>query len=184
MLEAILIAWWFFLPAGLANAIPVLAAKLPGLKSWDYPIDGFSHFRGHRVLGDHKTVRGLLSGIVVAILALFLQAWAVGQSEFLGDISVIDYENTNLWLLGLAFAVGALGGDALKSFFKRQFNIKPGKGWFPFDQLDYIIGGIALSLLVVQVEFGIYAWVLLVWFIIHPLATWLAYLAGLKKSPI
>jgi CDP-diglyceride synthetase len=33
-------------------------------------------------------------------------------------------------------------GDAVKSFFKRRLGITPGKSWFPFDQLDFVLGAI------------------------------------------
>jgi CDP-2,3-bis-(O-geranylgeranyl)-sn-glycerol synthase len=37
-------------------------------------------------------------------------------------------------------------GDSLKSWFKRRLGIVPGRRWIPFDQLDFVLGGLlALS---------------------------------------
>jgi len=52
---------WFFLPAGLANMTPIFAAKLPYLSRWSFPLDGYATFRGKRVFGSHKTIRGVLT---------------------------------------------------------------------------------------------------------------------------
>ena len=57
----------------------------------------------------------------------------------------LDYVGLPTLIVGPLFAIGALGGDALKSFFKRQVGIRPGGTWFPFDQIDYIIGGAIAS---------------------------------------
>src|ERR1039457_3892121 len=73
MLQEIFFVIWFFLPAGLGNAAPIIAAKFPGLKNWTFPLDGYATFRGKRLLGDHKTVRGLVSGILIGMLTAFLQ---------------------------------------------------------------------------------------------------------------
>jgi hypothetical protein len=64
---------WFFLPAGLGNVAPIIAAKLPCLAAWSFPLDGYATFRGKRLFGEHKTVRGLLSGLLVGIATAALQ---------------------------------------------------------------------------------------------------------------
>ena len=53
-MKDILFALWFFLPAGLANAAPVFANKIPGSEWLAVPIDGGKHFRGKRITGNHK----------------------------------------------------------------------------------------------------------------------------------
>ncbi len=90
----------------------------------------------------------------------------------------------NILLLGFLFAVGALGFDAIKSFFKRQIGVKPGGVWFPFDQIDYIVGGLLLSALVVDIPHSSYYWIGLIWFLIQPVSTFVGWLVGLKDSPI
>ena len=37
---------------------------------------------------------------------------------------------------------GAITGDLIKSFFKRRLDFKPGARFFPWDQLDFVIGAL------------------------------------------
>ncbi len=79
---------------------------------------------------------------------------------------------------------GSLIGDSVESFFKRQAAVLPGKSWFPFDQIDYIIGASLASMLVIRLQFKMYVWILLVWFLIHLLFSYLGYLLKFKNTPI
>src|SRR3989338_6934553 len=72
-LDKIFFALWFFLPVGIANCTPIIAAKIPLLEQWSYPIDFYKTFRGKRILGDHKTIRGLVIGILAAIATVVIQ---------------------------------------------------------------------------------------------------------------
>ena len=185
MFKDILFALWFFLPAGLANAAPVFASRIPKSEKLALPLDFGKSFRGKRIFGENKTFRGLLAGIIIAEITVGLQRFAYMHNGFFHSISMhINYGVINIWYLGFLFAVGALGFDALKSFFKRQFGVKPGGTWFPFDQIDYIIGGLLLSSIVVDLSHLSYYWIGLIWFLIHPMATFVAWLVGLKDSPI
>lgn len=185
MIHDLLFAIWFFLPAAIANAAPVFSAAIPLLKRFDAPIDGGATFRGKRVLGDHKTWRGVLSGIFAATLVVWGQQLAVQHFEWAKLLSNrYDYLALPALLVGILFTIGALGGDAAKSFFKRQLGIASGTSWFPFDQLDYIIGSLLVMLPVALLTPPQYAWVFLVWFVAHLAASYAGYLMGLKDAPI
>jgi CDP-2,3-bis-(O-geranylgeranyl)-sn-glycerol synthase len=126
---------YLMLPAYLANMAP------PFVKFWH----GWNRPISTRLLGDHKTVVGFSLGVVVAVVTVYAQARA-GWGE-----SLIVREN---WLLiGLAFGLGAMGGDSLKSLFKRAVGIAPGRSWVPADQLDFVIGALIL----------VWPWVNLTW---------------------
>lgn len=176
-------ALWFFLPAGIANATPVFAAFMPGLRYWNTPLDLDKSWRGKRILGKHKTLRGLVSGVVMATIVFWLQRYGYEHSYWLRTISYIDYGNVTLWL-GFLLGFGALIGDVVKSFYKRLGRIAEGTSWFPFDQIDYILGGIGASLLVVRLAFNQYLLIGIVWLSLHLLASYIGYLLGLKKQPI
>ncbi len=182
MLDLILGALWFFVPAGLANGAPVVAKKL-NLNVFNYPIDGGQKYRDKRIFGDNKTYRGFFVGILTAIGTIYLQLWAYNSYQFIRDISFIDYSSEPLALLALLFAVGALGGDAIESFFKRQLGKKSGVSWMPFDQIDYIIGGLLAITLAVHLDFSEYLAVLIVWFIMHPVISHLFYRLKLRDDP-
>lgn len=123
---------WFLLPAYFANMAPVFANAL--FKTKAKPIDF-----GKNIFGNHKTYRGFISGVLLAILIVYLQFLLV-KIEFFNKISILDYEKINLILYGFLFGFGAMSGDLIKSFFKRKLKLKPGHKFIPLDQIDYVIG--------------------------------------------
>lgn len=184
-MKELFFALWFFLPAGLANMIPIIMAKVPGLRKYDAPLDGGKTFRGKRIFGAHKTWRGLISGIIMATIILWLQQQAIAHSELIHDWTTqVDYMQLNIWIVGPLFGIGALGGDAIESFFKRQRGVAPGRGWFPFDQTDYIIGGAVLTAPFIQLHVWQYIQLLVLWLIVHLIASYIGYILHFKERPI
>jgi CDP-2,3-bis-(O-geranylgeranyl)-sn-glycerol synthase len=185
MLQEIFLALWFFLPAGIANMVPIFVAHIPALKRFDAPIDFGRTFRGQRIFGSHKTWRGLVAGIIFGTLTLWLQQLAVAHWQLLADWTrQIDYDQLPTLIVGPLFAIGALGGDAIESFFKRQRGVAPGHGWFPFDQTDYIIGGAIATASFVSLSLLQYLWLLTLWLAVHLVASAIGYLLGVKERPI
>ena len=185
MLNDVVLALWFFAPAGFANVAPVLAAAVPGMKNWSASIDGGRQFRGRPLLGPHKTWRGFAAGIFFATVIFWVQQQLVVQYEWAawmaGDV---PYAELSALMMGLLFALGALGGDAVESFFKRRRGLKSGASWLGFDQLDYIIGAILFTLPIVQLSLVQYIWVIVMWFAIHIISSYAGWLMGLKKQPV
>lgn len=184
MIKDIFFVWWFFAPAGVANIAAFFSGKIPFLKPYSHPVDFSAKFRGKRILGDNKTIRGFIFGIIAAIIIVYLQVFLFNQFIFLRKILSIDYNSINPILFGVLAGFGALFGDALKSFFKRQIGVVPGKSWFPFDQIDYIVGGILFTSFYIRLSLGEYIVLFLVWFLLHPLTTILGYIFKLKDSPL
>ncbi len=185
MTHDLLFALWFFIPAGVANMTPIFMNKMPFINRWHPPLDGGLKFRGQRLLGDHKTWRGLLSGLAAGTLALWLQVVLCQHSAWLVSVAKpLDYATLPVIRLGLALSFGALAGDALESFFKRQLNVPAGHSWFPFDQLDYIAGGLLLSAFVVRLPVVLYVWIVILYFGLHLIFSYTGYLLKLKDRPI
>lgn len=185
MLHDLLFVLWFFLPAAEANMAPIFAAKIPGIRKWNAPMDCGKTWRGKRLLGAHKTWRGLVSGIIAATLTLWLEQWAARHLGWAQDLSrQVDYPALPTLVVGPLFAVGALGGDALKSFFKRRRGIPPGEGWFPFDQLDYLIGSSLAVLPFIRLTLVQYLWLILLGLLLHMAATYIGWLLKLKEHPL
>lgn len=136
---------WLFLPAYVANMAPVLAMKLaPG---WSAPIDGGRLWRdGRRVLGAGKTWRGLGAACVAGALAAMSQSLVRTTAWDLSDFAYTASGGMGgPLLLGLALGLGTAVGDAVKSFFKRRTGRVGGAPWVPFDQLDFVVGGLAFG---------------------------------------
>ncbi|MCA9326942.1 CDP-archaeol synthase [Candidatus Saccharibacteria bacterium] len=185
ILHELFFALWFFLPAGIANMMPIFAARWPVMKTWDAPIDFGKTYRGHRVFGTHKTWRGLIVGIVFATLTLALQVWLVREVPFLADVTdQVDYSTLPILVLGPLFGFGALAGDCIESFFKRQRGTSPGDGWFPFDQTDYIIGGALATMPFVTLSIPQYLTLIVIWLVVHVVASYIGYTLGVKEKPI
>lgn len=95
--------------------------------------------------------------------------------------TLLNYENISLLFYAFLFGLGALTGDLIKSFFKRRLSVKPGRPFFPFDQLDFVIGA-----LIFLAPFYILPWqnllvILIITPLLHFLTNLLGYLLKLKK---
>lgn len=180
----LLFALWFFTPAGLATLAPVLAAMAPGLKAWNTPIDFGRSFRGKRILGDNKTWRGVVVATALGTAWFAIQILIYQNSEFVRSFSQFDYTREYAILIGLGLSFGAIFGDAVSSFFKRQLEIEPGKAWIPFDQIDYIIGGLVLSLPFVLLSLPTYSLIFVVWTVVHVAFGFIGYVLKINADPI
>src|SRR5882672_6155489 len=171
MFGAIFFSLWFFAPAGFSNLAAFASGKIRFLKKYNFPVDCNIRFRGKRLLGSHKTVRGFVVAVLVGIISCALEVFVYRQSFMIRELMPVDYYTIDPIILGTLLGFGALAGDSIKSFFKRQAGIQPGRSWFPFDQIDYILGGIVFSLLYTQLSFVQYLVLFIVWFLVHPLMT-------------
>lgn len=164
----------FFLPAGVSNMSPVIANKLPIIRDWNTPIDFGKNWRDKRILGNNKRLRGivfgtLMGGLTALVVSKFNTNTVVTMAPF--------------WA-GCLLGFGALAGDAVESFFKRQRGIAPGRLWFPFDQIDYIVGGLLAIYPFVQLPQWSMVTIVVVYFGLHLTTAYTAYLLGLKDKPI
>ncbi|MDP3790234.1 MAG: CDP-archaeol synthase [Candidatus Omnitrophota bacterium] len=155
MIEFIFLCLWYLLPAALGNHAASCGDRIwlpgilkSGLAKIAIPIDSGVKWRGKEILGKNKTWRGLLVGIVTGILVSGIQAILFFNTDFFKANTLVDYGKVNFILLGASFGGGALAGDLVKSFIKRRLDKPSGKPWFPWDQLDWIVGAIILSSIV------------------------------------
>lgn len=184
MITSLLFTFWFFLPAGVANMLPVLIKKLPIFKTWETPLDMHHTWRGRRVTGDHKTFRGLIGGTVCGVIFTLGQFGFMSAHPGLAALFPKIYLNAPPVVLGLGLSLGALLGDALKSVIKRQFDVAAGKSLLFFDQLDYVVGGLLGSMVCFFLPIQYYLLTLLMFFGLHVVVSYLGYRLGLKEAPI
>lgn len=153
---------------------PVLANKIPGFKAKKIPLDFGLKYRGTRVFGENKS----LNGLVVGTLMGGLTAIIVSKLNANTVITVAPF------LAGCLLGFGALAGDAVESFFKRQFGVRPGESWFPFDQIDYIIGGLLAIYPFQALPFWVITTIFIAYFGLHLAVSYLGYKLGFKDKPI
>jgi len=168
MIYFILQCVYFMLPAYFANMMPILVKKINFL---DEPIN-------KKLLGSHKTWRGLFFGVIAGIIIAYIQ-FVLQRYDLFLNLSFFDYSN---WLaLGFLLGFGALFGDMIKSFFKRRAGIKPGKRFIPWDQLDYSIGSLLMVWIFYTLTWKIAITVIIVNFFLHILVNHVAYYLNLKN---
>lgn len=122
---------------------------------------------GKRILGDNKTIRGFLSGLIIgAIIGAF------GYVLF----------SKNLFAIAFLASVGALFGDLVGAFLKRRLGIKPGGALPVVDQLDFVVGALLLVSPFYKISWGAVAILLFVTPPIHFLTNIIAYYLHLKSA--
>lgn len=147
------------------------------------PIDAGHTWRGKRILGDHKTWRGVITGMIAGTAFFYLQQWLYQSYDWAHDISLLDYSSASI-VFPLLLGAGALIGDMVKSIAKRQFGIAPGVSWMPFDQIDYVLGAAGFVSLSVVPTWQMIGTALVVGFSLHILVNLIAYSLRIQKNKL
>ena len=173
----ILKCFYFMLPAYFANMAPVIVRK--DFRELAVPLDMGAKLEGERLLGNNKTYRGLIFGIIFAAGTAYVQ-FTLYENDLLESLAITDYSN---WLfLGILMGLGAIGGDAVKSFFKRRAGKKPGERFFPWDQVDFVIGALLLSAIVVRIPLLTVVVAILLSILLHIAVNHLAFYLKIRKE--
>ncbi len=169
---------WLLLPAYTPNNFAVLFGG-------GTPIDlGKTFIDGKRILGDGKTIRGFVAGVLGGVLVAHLQLLI---ERFLGFKIYSSLPYPQFLQLVFLLAFGAMFGDALGSFIKRRFGIERGRCFPILDQLTFLLVAYAFGSL--SKAFGdlFTIKILIIGVIITPLlhlgVNVIAYLLRLKEVP-
>ncbi|MBN2478532.1 CDP-2,3-bis-(O-geranylgeranyl)-sn-glycerol synthase [Candidatus Micrarchaeota archaeon] len=112
----------FVLPAYFANALPVVLGG-------GTPIDlGKTLSDGTRLLGDGKTIRGFIGGVLGGTLAALIISVLFILPGFTFQTQII---------CGFLLSLGTMTGDSAGSFIKRRMKISRGKS-FLLDQIFFL----------------------------------------------
>ena len=177
-LETVVIAFWAMLPAYVPNNAAVLFGG-------GRPIDGGRTLGERRLLGDGKTWRGTaggtLSGVALALVLDGIRTDVAGVTGFgLPDFPLVA---------AVALAFGAMLGDVCASFLKRRSGRERGAAFPVLDQLDFVVGALALTFVVAPDWFqrtfttSVLVVVLVVTPVLHVGTNVFAYWVGLKDEP-
>lgn len=180
-------ALWLMLPAYVANP----SAQLTG---GGLPLDlGRVGRDGERLLGDGKTWRGLAGGLLGSLLIGGLQIAAAAVVAKPAVLPTFDPgggpASPASFVVVFTLALGALLGDALKSFAKRRLKYPRGARLPIADQYDFVLGAWVLSIALFPTWFesnfrleSIVVILLLTYFL-HRGTSALGYRMGLKAEP-
>ncbi len=184
LLSLLFVAIWLMLPVYMANNFATLLGGGP-------PIDGGRYFYdGRRVLGDNKTCRGFILGSLGGIVVGALQALSTPYLPLcLIEVLHASYFTPHPLAALVAMPIGALTGDAVKSFFKRRLGVASGATLPIADQLDFIAGSLVFGFVADQAWFisvftlPVLAMVVIMTFPIQLFHNTIAVIIGKKKAP-
>ena len=172
---------YLLLPAAFANMAPVMFKN--SFKWMAISIDGGSMLGGNPLFGSHKTLRGFVVGIILAVLVSLVQAY-FSKYPAMQQFSIVDFSQGYGFAatVGFLMGFGALFGDLMKSFIKRRAGIEAGRPFIPFDEIDFAIGGLAFSAMVIDVAWEIVAMSLGLAFIFHIITNHLAFYLKIRSE--
>jgi hypothetical protein len=155
------------------------------------PLDLGLTYRGRRIFGDNKTLRGFIvmlpataiSFVILGYIALkqsyiFVRIWPLSPSAFA--------------VLGLCAGLGFMIGELPNSFLKRQLDIPPGNApqrtfakvlSFIIDRFDSIIGMLLAVSFFVPTPWQMWLYVAIIGPVIHWFFSVILYWCGVKGRP-
>lgn len=177
-MNLLITALWLMLPAYLPN-------NFAALFGGGAPIDmGLNFADGKRIFGGGKTFRGTVAGTAAGVAVGLLQnmiAPACGLPTF-GD-------GKTQFLILIGLSLGAMLGDLAASFIKRRMGMERGAAFILVDQIDFVLGCWALTLLISPSWFlanftlPVIIIVLIVTPVLHRLTNIIGYRIGAKREP-
>jgi CDP-2,3-bis-(O-geranylgeranyl)-sn-glycerol synthase len=169
-------AVWLVIPIYAANGlVPLVRGKVP--------IDfGKKFIDGRRILGPGKTIEGFIAGCFFGALIGLVEQLAFPYLPWeLSEVPLMIVAMSPL--LGFVLGFGAMTGDSAGSFIKRRLNLKRGRPAPLLDQLDFIVGALLISSLVINVKLEWFIMLVVLTPVIHLLACVIGYLLHVKKEP-
>jgi len=182
------LALLFALPVIIGGAVHIGAIKLdllPRLRR--LPLDGGLRWRGRPVLGENKTVRGVVVMIAATSLASGLVWLLLGRPGLEERGLATQAAHPFAW--GALLGGGYVAGELPNSFVKRQLDVAPGapaRGvlrplFWLVDQCDSLVGVVAASSLAWSPPAGVLGGLLVVTLLVHPVAALGMVALGLKR---
>lgn len=140
---------WLALPVIAGGLLHIVAIKMDVLSPLArMPVDGGLTWRGRRLLGDNKSVRGVILMISATTLCAVVQGLLESHVEWARALSLPGAGRLDPVRWGLLLGTGYVVGELPNSFIKRQLDVAPGgaaNGWlgptfWVIDQVDSLIG--------------------------------------------
>ncbi len=147
---------YFLTPMYVANGFALLTGG-------GVPLDmNKTFFDGRRILGDGKTFRGTVLGVVFGFFSGFLLKEPIE---------------------GIILSIGAVFGDIVGSFIKRRLGIKRGEMAPLLDQLDFYLMGSFLYSLKFNLQLNVFLTGLVATPIAHLIGNLIAFITKAKDRP-
>lgn len=175
-----------FVLAGLAHSA-WLRSSISERFQW--PLDGGRTFRGRRLLGANKTLRGFVVMVPAAAAAFGLLGGLLRNPAFGVNADIWPLGAGQYVLLGAWCGFGFMAAELPNSFFKRQLDIAPGEPavgrpaafiHFLIDRTDSLLGLLAAVSVAVPTPLATWGWMLLLGPAVHWSFSFLLHGLGVK----
>ena len=182
-------ALFIVLAMTFAGALQTLWFRARLSRRFAIPLDRRGTFRGRRLLGENKTVRGFVVMIPASSAFFYLSGLLLARLPLSVGQGVWDLAPSGFALLGACAGIGLMVGELPNSFIKRQLRIPPGQAsdrpllkplFLVVDRLDSIVGMLLFVSLVVAVSWKIWLYVLLMGTGIHWFFSLMLFRSGVK----
>ena len=181
------------LPVVGGGILHMLVVRANWLSILAVPLDGGCMLHGKRLLGDHKTWRGVVVILAATTASAGVRAWAEAQQPGWAAWNLVDYAAIVWWQAGLWWGMAYALSELPNSFLKRRAGIAPGRGagggarstLLAFmDQADSAIGCSLVAWLALGVDFHAALWMMLLGTAVHLLINMLLGFCGLRQRMI
>jgi CDP-2,3-bis-(O-geranylgeranyl)-sn-glycerol synthase len=179
MLDLLLKTIWLLIPAYTPNNFAVIFGG-------GMPIDmGKKFIDGRRILGDGKTLRGFIFGVLGGIICGVIQYYVElpFSINLFSSLAISD-----AFILISSLSIGSLTGDVAGSFIKRRLGKERGSALPFFDQLTFLIFAYLFAYhlsphFTTIFTVNIIIAGLIITPVLHFLANYIAFKLGLKDVP-
>jgi hypothetical protein len=152
------------------------------------PLDGGATWRGRRVLGENKTLRGAVVMVAATMLCALVQAMVAAHAAWARPLELVAFARVHPLAWGALLGAGYIAGELPNSFLKRQLGIAPGAGaaggrgviFWLVDQLDSLAGVLVFMCAVWVPPLGVVAWLVGITLGVHPVMALVMFALGLK----
>ncbi len=147
----------------IANGTPIIVKNIFG-KRFAFPVDGGINFFDKKpLLGNSKTVRGIISSLIVTPVGAVL----VGLE----------------WYIGIVVSGMSMLGDLFSSFIKRRFNMPPSSMALGIDQIPEALFPLLACQLLLPLTTASIVFIVILFFITELLLSRLLYKLKIRDEP-
>lgn len=193
MSNSLALAVFLLIAMSVAGAVHVIWLRWARTDLLLTPVDLGRYFRGRRIFGDNKRLRGfialpLVAAVTFAIVAANLHRLPPALADGLWDLTTLQYAG-----IGLAAGLGFMLAELPNSFLKRQLGIAPGQvpgeGWsraafLLLDRFDSALGVLVVVSVLAPVPAMTWLWVLLIGPGLHAMFSALLFRTGIKERAL
>ena len=172
---------YFYLPGAMANIGANIGRFIPGFRDMTTAVDMGMKLNGIRLIGDHKKIGSFIFGVLFGTIVGIIKTLYIDH-YFPGHL-LLHLDMTRNILMYAIISFGALSGDLVKSFIKRQLRRPEHSPWIPFDEIDHTTVSLLLAKIFFPIGWGDILGIIVLIFFLHLAANVVGYHLKVKEVP-